>query len=170
MPVSYADLFLTQAANFNKQIIAKDDTGETMNLYGYIVESFAKRSYYTNRVTVSFTTNIVDASNGVITISASPDVTANIGPGRLVYDVIVRNIYSGDVQRVMEGTIFVDPATTRGTAYGDYFYIYDTFAPACGGGGNNHPSNIYTNNIYAANVIFANTDLFATEVNGGIYQ
>lgn len=170
MPVPYADLFLTQAANFSKTIVAKNDNGETMNLHGYTVASYAKRSYYTNRVTLDFTTTILDASNGIVKLTASAGDTANVGPGRLVYDVIAMSSALGDSQRILEGIIQVNPATTRGLKYGDYFYSYDAYAPAGNCHGNNNPGNIYTNNIYAANIVFANTDQFTSDVDGGIYQ
>lgn len=172
MPVAYSDIFIAQATRYNKTITLKDDSGLPINLAGYSVTSYAKRSYYTNRVSIVFNTNITDASNGIITMTANSSITANIGPGKLVYDVIISNPTTGDAQRVQEGTVFISPSTSKGPVYNDYFYSYDTSSNCddcnpCHG--NTHPGNIYTNNIYAANIIFANTDLF-TDVDGGTYQ
>jgi hypothetical protein len=173
MPVAYSDIFLAQATKFNKTITLKDDNGNAVNLSGYSVLSYAKRSYYTNRVALVFNASISDASNGIITLSANSSITANIGPGKLVYDVIISNASTGDADRVMEGTVFVSPSTSKGPVYSDYYYSYDTTQDCntgCNPCGNNNTNNIYTNNIYAANIIFANTDMFNADVDGGIYQ
>ena len=173
MPVAYSDIFISQATKYNKTITLKDDSGNPINLVGYSVSSYAKRSYYTNRVSIVFDTRISDPSNGIITMTANSSITANIGPGKLVYDVIISNATTGDAQKVQEGIVYVSPSTSKGPVYNDYFYSYDTTSncdPGCNPCGNTHPGNIYTNNIFAANIIFANTDLFNSDVDGGIYQ
>ena len=171
MPVAYSDIFISQATRYNKTITLKDDSGNPINLAGYSVSSYAKRSYYTNRVSIVFDTHITDPSNGVITMAANSAVTANIGPGRLIYDIIINNASTGDAEKIQEGIVYVSPSASKGPVYNDYFYSYDT-TTGCDTGcrGNNHPGNIYTNNIYAANIVFANTDIFASEVDGGVYQ
>lgn len=116
MPAGYQDQYLEQGADFNSQITLDDNYGVPYNLNGFTVSSQARRSFYSANATIIFTTQITDANNGVIALSADAATTANVSPGatgKLVYDVTIRQTSSGLVTRVLEGQIYVSPSVTR---------------------------------------------------------
>jgi hypothetical protein len=102
---------MEQNTTYNTTITLADNYGNAYNLMNYSVKSQAKRSYYSANASLVFTTTISDAANGVVTLSANNATTANLIPGKLVYDVIIIDAFN-NVTRVLEGQIFVDPAVT----------------------------------------------------------
>lgn len=113
MPAGYADQFIEQGTTFTTDLTLDDVNGGSYNLAGYSVSSQARRSYYSANATIVFNSSIVDASNGVIRLAANSAVTANLKPGKLVYDVRLIENSSNTVTRILEGQIFVSPAVTR---------------------------------------------------------
>ena len=113
MPAGYQDLYLEQGATFTTQITLDDNTGAPYNLTNFTVASQARKSYYSANASITFNASIYDASNGVIQLSANAATTANVTPGKLVYDVLITDTASGTVTRVLEGQIFVTPSVTR---------------------------------------------------------
>jgi hypothetical protein len=111
MPAAYNDLYMEQNSSYNTTITLADNYGNAYNLYSFTVASKARRSYYSANASLVFNTTIIDAANGVITLSANSATTANLIPGKLVYDVIITDPYN-TVTRVLEGQIFIDPAAT----------------------------------------------------------
>jgi len=113
MPAGYADQFIEQGTTFTSDLTLDDVNGNHYNLTGFSVSSQARRSYYSTNATITFNASIVDASNGVIRLTANSTVTANVKPGKLVYDVRLIENSSNNVTRILEGQIFVSPAVTR---------------------------------------------------------
>ena len=112
MPAAYSDQYLEQGTTFQTLITLDSSNGSAYNLYGFSVNSQAKKSYYSSNVILQFTSSIYDASNGIIQLSANNSVTANVPSGKLVYDVVITDQY-GVVTRVLEGQIFVAPGVTN---------------------------------------------------------
>ena len=108
----YQDLFLNQGETFTTQMNLNDSNGAPYNLTDFIVLSSAKKSYYTNTISLMFNASIYDANNGVIQLSANSSVTSNVSAGKYVYDVIVRENNSGSITRVLEGQLIVSPGVT----------------------------------------------------------
>jgi hypothetical protein len=113
MPAAYSDLYLEQGTTFVTSVTLDGNNGEPYNLNYFTVRSQARRSYYSSNATLTFTSTITDAANGVIQLSATPSVTANVPAGKLVYDVLLTDSNSSTVTRVLEGQIFVSPSVTR---------------------------------------------------------
>ena len=113
MPAGYQDQYLEQGATFVSEMTLDDVTGVPYNLTGFSVRSQAKRSYYSANATINFVSEITDANNGIIKISANSAVTSNVPPVKLVYDVVITQDSTGIVTRVLEGQIFVSPAVTK---------------------------------------------------------
>jgi hypothetical protein len=70
-----------------------------------------RRSYYSttyNTITPTITGN----ANGEITLSMTSANTANLTPGRAIFDLIVTSP-AGTVTRVVEGIIVISPSVTR---------------------------------------------------------
>ena len=113
MPAGYSELFLEQGASFNTSITLDDVSGENFNLVSYTATSQMRKSYYSSNAAATFTVSTGDdPTQGIITMSLDSANTANIYPGRYVYDVYVT---SGPQQRirVLEGIINVTPQATK---------------------------------------------------------
>lgn len=112
MPAGYTELFLEQGADFNMSITLDDVSGENFNLVNYTASSQMRKSYYSSNSTATFTVSTGDnPSQGIITISLNSANTANIYPGRYVYDVYVTS--AGSRVRVLEGIVSVTPQVTK---------------------------------------------------------
>jgi hypothetical protein len=89
--------------------------GLPYNLYNFNISSQIKKSYYTSNVTASFYAFASDAANGVITLALDSSTTANIYPGRYVYDLKIISTDDGanNTFRVLEGIVNLAPQVTR---------------------------------------------------------
>ena len=67
------------------------------------------RKTYTSSTSYTFQTSL--ANNGIITLSMNAATTANLSPGRYVYDLEVEA--SGVRSRLVEGVVTVTPQVTR---------------------------------------------------------
>jgi hypothetical protein len=113
MPAAYQDLFLEQGTTFITELTLTDSNGYPYELTQMDIYAQARKSYYSSNVVINFTTNIYDANNGVITLTANANTTAAISASqKLVYDVILKNVDT-TVTRVLEGRIFISPSVTR---------------------------------------------------------
>jgi hypothetical protein len=70
-----------------------------------------RKSYYTSSKS-SFNVTVSTPNIGEITMAMTAANTANLTPGRYVYDVEIDN-NSGEVTRIFEGIITVLPNVTR---------------------------------------------------------
>jgi hypothetical protein len=112
MPAGYSELFLEQGASFNTSITLDDVNGEAFNLINFTATSQMRKSYYSSNAAATFSVNTgQDPTLGVITMTLSAANTANIYPGRYVYDVYVTNNLARI--RVLEGIINVAPQATK---------------------------------------------------------
>jgi hypothetical protein len=112
MPAGYTELFLEQGADFSMSITLDDVSGANFNLVNYSASSQMRKSYYSSNATATFSVSTGnDPSLGVITLTMNSANTANIYPGRYVYDVYVT---SADARvRVLEGIVSVTPQVTK---------------------------------------------------------
>ena len=111
MPAAYSNLLMEQGATFNATITIDDVYGVTYNLAGFTASSQMRKSYYSSNATATFTSSI-SVSAGTISLDMAANTTANISPGRYVYDVLTispANVYS----RIIEGIITITPRVTR---------------------------------------------------------
>lgn len=114
MSAGYQELFLEQGATFNTLISLDDVYGQSYNLQNYSASSQMRKSYYSSNATAVFSTT-VNGVNGEILISLNANQTANIAPGRYVYDILIYNPSNAanTTIRVLEGIINVTPRVTR---------------------------------------------------------
>ena len=108
----FVELTLEQGSTFNSVITVRDNQGIAQNLTGYSARSQMRRSYYASSKK-DFTVTITSASGGEITMYMSAANTANVSPGRYVYDVELQDNSNGDVTRIFEGIVTVLPNVTR---------------------------------------------------------
>jgi len=88
-----------------------DSTGNNINLTG-VTATGQVRSWYTSSNYVNFNITIPSPNTGNINISLSSNSTANMSPGRYVYDIDTIDA-SGNVTRVVEGILTITPAVTQ---------------------------------------------------------
>ena len=110
---AYVELYIDQGSTFNNVINLTDDVTNTpINVANYTVVSQLRRSYYSANISANLVCSITDAANGEITLSLPAANTANIKPGRYVFDVkTIDN--SNTTSRVLEGVITVTPSVTK---------------------------------------------------------
>lgn len=110
MAISY-NLFIDQGATFSANVTVKDRTNSIRDLSGYTARSQMRRSHYSAN-SVSFVANIGTPDSGNVTLFLLNTDTANLKPGRHVYDVEI--ISSANVvERIYEGIVTVYPEVTR---------------------------------------------------------
>jgi len=108
---NFVELILEKGATFSSQITVSDQYGDAQNLVGYSARSQMRKSYYSS-TKKDFTVTVSAPANGQITMAMTSANTANITPGRYVYDVEIEDA-SGDVTRIFEGIVTVLPNVTR---------------------------------------------------------
>ena len=114
MSAGYQEIFLEQGASFNTTITLEDVYGEAYNLQNYSASSQIRKSYYSSNATATFSTYI-NGTMGQIALSLGAPVTANIKPGRYLYDVLIysNTDAANNTIRVLEGIINVTPSVTK---------------------------------------------------------
>ena len=70
-----------------------------------------RKSYYSSTAN-NFTATVTGNSNGQITLTMTAAETANLTPGRYVYDLLITDS-GGTKSRVIEGIVSVLPGATR---------------------------------------------------------
>ena len=105
-----ANITIDQGTTFSTTISLTDDNGEPINLTGYSGRS-QMRKHYTSSNSQSFTVTLGEVS-GTVALGLTATQTANLVPGRYVYDV---EVVSGAnvVSRIIEGIVTVTPEVTR---------------------------------------------------------
>ena len=111
MSSAYQNLLVERGANFLVSIVLDDVYGENYDLTGFTATSQLRTSYYAANATASFNTTI-DYTTSTVSLSLAANTSANIAPGRYVYDTILTD-GSYNVVRVLEGIVEVSPSVTR---------------------------------------------------------
>jgi len=110
---AYVELYLDQGTTFNNIINLTDDVTNTpINVSGYVVTSQMRRSYYSANISANITCTLSNVANGEITMSITAANTANIKPGRYLFDVKTLDTYN-QTSRILEGIITVSPSITK---------------------------------------------------------
>ena len=107
---TYKNLSLDQGSSFTEFIRYIDNSKNPISLVGYDVKSQMRRSYYSANA-ITFNTILTDGATGNITISLNFNATANITPGRYVYDVKANT--ANTAIKIQEGIITVNPGVTK---------------------------------------------------------
>ena len=88
----------------------KDSAGVAVNLTSYTANSSMRKSFYSSTAN-NFTATVTGNANGQITLTMTAAETANLTPGRYVYDLLITD-NSGTKSRVIEGIVSVLPGAT----------------------------------------------------------
>lgn len=106
-----ANIVVDQGSTFSTFLNLTDDVGDAINLTNYQARGQI-RKWYTSSSYVTFTITIPDPTNGNIYISLNANTTANMEPGRYVYDIETVDTTS-NITRIVEGILTVTPEVTK---------------------------------------------------------
>lgn len=111
MPAAYTNLYIEQGTTFSTTITLDDVYGNVYNLSNFVISSQIRKSYYSANALASFVTS-TNPSIGTIYLSLDSPTTANLAPGRYVYDATIKDS-SNNVTRILEGIAEIAPSVTR---------------------------------------------------------
>jgi hypothetical protein len=102
---------IDQGTDVSKAIYhVRDAYGNIVSMLGFIGICNLRKNYTaTNAYSFSVTFN----ANGDVILSANSSQTANMTPGRYVYDVAAKNTSTGEVERIVEGFAYISPAVAK---------------------------------------------------------
>ena len=105
-----ANLRIDQGANFSSDVTVTNTDGTAVDLAGYTASATMAESYGSSSTTSITTAIASDTTTGVITLSlTAAQTTALDAPARYVYDVYITLTSTGEVTRVIEGIITINP-------------------------------------------------------------
>ena len=104
-------MLIEQNATFSTTVNVVDSAGAAVNLYGNSASTQMRKSYYATSATI-ITSTITGNANGEITLSMTAANTANLTPGRQVFDLLITSPSSVKT-RVIEGVVVISPGVTQ---------------------------------------------------------
>ena len=107
----FAEIHIEQGANFTTTVTVNGSDGSPTNLTSYTAAAQLRKSYYSTTAN-NFTVTVSNAANGELTMAMSAANTANLTPGRYVYDLLITSPTSIKT-RVVEGIVTLLPSVTR---------------------------------------------------------
>lgn len=107
----FTELNIEQYASFSTTINVEDVQGDAINLTGYTAASQIRKSYYSTTAN-NLTATVTGTANGEITLSMTSANTANLTPGRYLYDLVI-TAPDTTKTRVVEGIVNVLPGVTK---------------------------------------------------------
>ena len=102
------NLVIDGKTDFQHIFELNDENNDDYITNGYTANGAIKKSYSSLNYIAVFQTEL---SNGNLIIKLSNEQTANITPGRYLYDVIIKDS-SNVISRVVEGMVTVTPGIT----------------------------------------------------------
>lgn len=107
----FTELNIEQYASFSTTINVEDVQGDAINLTGYTAASQIRKSYYSTTAN-NLTATVTGTANGEITLSMTSANTANLTPGRYLYDLVI-TAPDTTKTRVVEGIVNVLAGVTK---------------------------------------------------------
>ena len=112
MAVYVNNLIVNAGTDFSQTFTVEDSsTNSVKNLTAHAASSQMRKHAAATGVT-TFTTSITNAAGGQIRIGLSTSQTAELKPGRYVYDVLLTAADSS-MTRIVEGMVLVREGVTR---------------------------------------------------------
>jgi len=105
--VIYKDIYISQGTTFFEKICLVDDYQQPLSITNYAVEGRLSKSYYSSTF-IDLNAVVLDAPNGNLQISLSSDESANLKPGRYVYEIVLIDLFQ-NVTKIVEGVAIVNP-------------------------------------------------------------
>lgn len=108
----YANLYIDQGTSFSSSVIVEGSLG-IVDLTGYIARAQIRKSYQSN-IFWDFNCEILEPyEDGEILLTLSPAISESMRAGRYVYDLEIENTTTGEIYRVVEGQVEINPSVTR---------------------------------------------------------
>jgi hypothetical protein len=105
------NFYIDTGSNFGAVIKVNGSDGLPLNLTGFTVQSYIRKSY-ASKTHIDFNAQVYSALGGQIRLSLTNTSTNSIKPGRYMYDVEIENSL-GERLRVSEGIIIFTPQITK---------------------------------------------------------
>ena len=105
------NFYIDTGSTFGAIVTVKGSDGLPLNLTGYTVTSYIRKSY-ASRTHIDFNATVYSTTGGQIRLSLTDESTNSIKPGRYMYDVEIQNSL-GERLRVSEGIIIFTPQITK---------------------------------------------------------
>lgn len=106
------NLVINSGSDFSQTFtLENSDTNSALDLSVYSVSSQI-RKWAGSSTAINFSCSVVDAFEGIISISLTNSQTTSLKPGRYVYDVVITDNV-GQKNKVIEGMALVREGVTR---------------------------------------------------------
>ena len=106
-----ANIVIDQGSTFSTHLALSNEAGAVMDLTNYTARGHI-RKWYTSSAYIPFTITIPTPNTGYVYIALTANTTANMEPGRYVYDIETVD-GTGVITRVIEGIVSVTPEVTK---------------------------------------------------------
>ena len=106
-----ANIILDQGTTFITYLALTNTDGTVLDLTGYTARGQIRKWYTSNSYT-TFTITITQPTDGYINLALTANTTANMEPGRYVYDIEAVSD-ANVITRVIEGIVTVTPEVTK---------------------------------------------------------
>ena len=111
MAVYVANILINQGADFSQTYTLEDsNSNSAQNLSGYSVAAKISK-HHASTTQTSFSASISNAAGGEIKLTLTDTQTADLAPGRQVYDILLTHP-DGTKERVVEGMAIVRDGVT----------------------------------------------------------
>ena len=105
------NFYIDTGSTFGAVITVKGSDGLPLNLTGFTVTSYIRKSY-ASRTHIDFHATVYSVVGGQIRVSLTDEDTNDIKPGRYMYDIEIESPI-GERLRVSEGIIIFTPQITK---------------------------------------------------------
>ena len=111
--VYVSNLVINTGATFTQKFTLENvASNSALELSGFGVKSEMRKHSASVAAAATFAASISDPAAGIVQVGLTSTTTADLKPGRYVYDVIVSDT-AGEVTRVVEGSVLVRQGVTR---------------------------------------------------------
>jgi hypothetical protein len=118
MAAGHYNIYIEQGATYDQTFTWTDNNDVPINLTGYTARMQIRRDVAEKDVTIDFDvttsgTITLGGSAGTIHVKIPATGTAGITSGEYKYDLELQHTASGDVTRLLQGAVTVDPEVTK---------------------------------------------------------
>ena len=106
-----SNIYIDQGSDFQTVISLTDSNSDALNLTGYTALAQIRKTHGSSTIAATFGTTLT-TNTGQVTLTLTDTVTAAMGSGRYVYDVLLTD-GSGDKTRVLEGQAILTPGVSK---------------------------------------------------------
>jgi hypothetical protein len=107
------DLTVVQGTDSNFKLLMVEANGDPKDLTGKLFSASMKKTY-SDATSIDFTTTVLNANAGSISLELSSDQTADLDYTiRYVYDVMMYESGNTNIENILSGKVFIKPSVTR---------------------------------------------------------